>query len=103
VISAQAQGVETRLVSITASAQVGELVTLVVHTVAGAYCGIDNRDQLGPSKSPGLMPQRADEQGQVRWTWPVDGTRTPPGQSLIRITCALGGQRGTLEAPLVVR
>ena len=102
-ILAQGPSVEMTLVSITSPVQIGELATLVIHTVAGAYCGIDNRQQLGPSKSPGLRPQRADEQGRIRWTWPVDETRTPPGRSVIRITCAVGSQQGKLEAFLVVR
>ena len=99
-VPAQVQGVEMTLVSITSPVQVGELVTLVVQTRARAYCGIDNRDQLGPSKLHGLLPQRADERGQVRWTWLVDGTRTPPGQLVMRITCAIDGQQGALEASL---
>ena len=66
-ILAQGPSVEMTLVSITSPVQIGELATLVIHTVAGAYCGIDNRQQLGPSKSPGLRPQRADEQGQIHW------------------------------------
>ena len=102
-ISTQVRGAEMTLVSITSPVQVGELATLVVQTRARAFCGIDNRDRLGPSKLHGLLPQRADQRGQVRWTWPVDGTRTPPGRWVIRITCAVDGQQGTLEASLVVR
>jgi hypothetical protein len=101
--SAQALGVEVELVSITSPVHVGEPVTLLIHTVGAAYCGIDNRDRLGPGKWRGLMPQQADERGQVRWTWPVDGTRTPPGTWVIRVTCAVGGRQGALEASLVVR
>jgi hypothetical protein len=101
--SALAQSVEVGLVSITSPVHIGEPVALLIHTVGGAYCGIDNRAQLGPGKSPGLMPQRADERGQVRWTWPIDGTRTPPGTWVIRVTCAVGGRQGALNASLVVR
>jgi len=32
---------------------VGEPVTLVIHTVSAAYCGIDHRDRLGPRKLRG--------------------------------------------------
>lgn len=101
--SALAQSVEVGLVSITSPVHIAEPVTLLIHTVGGAYCGIDNRAQLGPGKSPGLMPQRADERGQVRWTWPIDGARTPPGTWVIRVTCAVGGRQGALNASLVVR
>ncbi len=102
-MTAQGQGVEMSLVSITSPVQTGDVVTLAIQTSAGAYCGIDNRDQLGPSKSPGLMPQRADEHGQVHWSWSVDRTRTTAGRVMIRLTCAVGARQGALEAPLEVR
>jgi hypothetical protein len=62
-ISAQAQGVEVRFVSISSPVRTGQPATRVVQTLGGAHCGIDKRNQLGPSKWPGLMPQRADERG----------------------------------------
>ena len=42
---------------------------------------LSDRKLAGPSTSVGPMPH---ERGQVGWTWPVDGTRTPPGRSVIR-------------------
>ena len=63
-----------RQVSLTSPARPGRDATIVVGTAPNAACTIAVLYMSGPSRAQGLVPEMADAQGKVAWTWRV-GTR----------------------------
>lgn len=84
-----------RLVSLTSPVRPGVDATIVVATAPNAACTITVIYKSGPSRAQGLVPEMADAQGRVAWTWRV-GTRTTPGTWPINVNCSLGGRSGKL-------
>ena len=85
-----------RQVSLTSPARPGADAIIVVGTAPNAACTITVIYKSGPSRAKGLVPEMADAQGRVAWTWRV-GTRTTPGTWPIIVSCSLGGRSGRLE------
>src|SRR3989454_9021869 len=66
---------EVKLISLSSPVSPGNPASITIKTVASARCQITVQYLSGPSKAKGLIPQTADSQGQVTWTWLV-GTRS---------------------------
>ena len=67
----------------------GNDARLRASTLAGASCFITVFYKSGPSTAAGLVPQPADADGRVSWTWRV-GTRTTPGTYCVEVSATLG-------------
>jgi hypothetical protein len=85
-----------KLVSVTSPARPGTDATIVVATAPNAECTITVIYKSGASRAKGLVPETADAQGKLAWTWRV-GTRTTPGTWPIIVTCSSGARSGKLE------
>src|SRR2546426_12089846 len=66
---------EVKLISLTSPVSPGNPASMTIKTVPSAKCQITVQYLSGPSKAKGLIPQTADSEGQVTWTWLV-GTRS---------------------------
>ena len=93
---------EVKLISLTSPVGPGNPATITIKTVASARCQITVQYLSGPSKAKGLIPQEADSQGQVTWTWLV-GSRTTPGTWPIIVTCLSGKSQGRLQTSFTVQ
>src|SRR5579864_4210399 len=85
-----------KLVSVTSPARPGTDATIVVATAPKAACTIAVYYKSGASRAQGLVPETANAQGRVVWTWRV-GTPTTPGTWPIIVSCSLGSRQGRLE------
>jgi hypothetical protein len=63
----------------------------VAQTLAGAECECEVFYKSGLSQDSGLSPKRADNSGQVSWTWKV-GNRETPGDWQIIVRASYGGK-----------
>lgn len=63
----------------------GNEASVTIKTAPGAEGTIEVLYNSGPSKAKGLVPQTADSNGNITWTWKV-GTRTAPGDYDVDIT-----------------
>jgi hypothetical protein len=93
---------EVKLVSLSSPVSPGNPASITIKTVASARCQITVQYLSGPSKAKGLIPQEADSQGQVTWTWLV-GSRTTPGTWPIIVTCLSGKSQGRLQTSFIVQ
>ena len=93
---------EVKLVSLSSPVSPGNPASITIKTVASAQCRITVQYLSGLSKAKGLIPQTADSQGQVTWTWLV-GSRTTPGTWPIIVTCLSGKSQGRLQTFLTVQ
>lgn len=75
-----------KFVSVSSPVPRGGTATVTIQTRARTPCVITVFYRSGPSKAAGLIPKMADEHGRITWTWKV-GTRTTPGNWLIRVEC----------------
>jgi len=67
------------VVFLTSPVSPGEYATIEVKTLPNELLGIEVHYKSGKSEAAGLVPKRADDEGNVWWTWKV-GTRTTPGR-----------------------
>src|SRR5438093_10910668 len=93
---------EVKLISLSSPVSPGNPASITIKTVASARCQITVQYLSGPSKAKGLIPQEADSQGQVTWTWLV-GSRTTPGTWPIIVTCLSGKSQGRLQTSFTVQ
>src|SRR3989454_669618 len=93
---------EVKLVSLSSPVSPGNPASITIKTVASARCQITVQYLSGPSKAKGLVPQTADSEGQVTWTWLV-GSRTTPGTWPIIVTCLSGKSQGRLQTSFIVQ
>ena len=93
---------EVKLISLTSPVSPGNPASITIKTIASAKCQITVQYLSGLSKAKGLIPQTADSQGQVTWTWLV-GSRTTPGTWPIIVTCLSGKSQGRLQTFLTVQ
>src|SRR3989442_15623076 len=93
---------EVKLISLSSPVSPGNPASMTIKTVASARCQITVQYLSGPSKAKGLIPQEADSQGQVTWTWLV-GSGTTPGTWPIIVTCLSGKSQGRLQTSLTVQ
>jgi len=93
---------EVKLVSLTSPVSPGNPASITIKTVPSAQCRIRVQYLPGPSKAKGLIPQTADSEGQVTWTWRV-GAQTTPGTWPIFVTCLSGVSQGTLQTSFTVQ
>jgi len=97
-----AQQLEVKLVTLNSPVSPGHTTSIVIETAPHASCQISVQYKSGPSKAKGLVPKRADSEGQVNWTWWV-GARTTRGVWPITVTCSAGALQGTLQTALIVQ
>ena len=93
---------EVKLISLSSPVSSGNPASITIKTVASARCQITVLYLSGPSKAKSLIPQEADSEGQVTWTWLVD-TRTTPGTWPIIVTCLNGKSQGRLQTAFTVQ
>ena len=93
---------EVKLVSLSSPVSPGNPASITIKTVASARCQITVQYLSGPSKAKGLIPQTADSEGQVTWTWLV-GSRTTPGTWPIIVTCLSSKSQGRLQTSFMVQ
>src|SRR2546425_481237 len=93
---------EVKLVSLSSPVSPGNPASITIKTVPSAQCRITVQYLSGPSKAKGLIPQTADSEGQVTWTWLV-GSRTTPGTWPIIVTCLSGKSQGRLQTSFTVQ
>lgn len=79
------------VVSVTSPVRPGANATLKARSVPGAECTVTVYYKSGASTAQGLVPKKADGNGDVSWTWPV-GTKTTPGTWRIVVTASYGGK-----------
>jgi hypothetical protein len=93
---------EVKLISLSSPVSPGNPASMTIKTVPSAKCQITVQYLSGPSKAKGLIPQTADSEGQVTWTWLV-GSRTTPGTWPIIVTCLSGKSQGRLQTSFIVK
>jgi competence protein ComEC len=89
------------ILRVTTPVAPGGMATLQAVSVPGAHCTITVYYKSGPSKASGLLPQNADDKGNVTWTWKVS-SQTTPGSWRIVVSAALGDSKVTAETLLEV-
>jgi len=79
------------IVPVTDSIGRGQVATLEAETFPGAECNITVYYKSGHGEASGLYSKKADNHGNVSWSWKV-GTRTTPGVYRIVVTAYLDGK-----------
>jgi competence protein ComEC len=90
------EGLSLAILRVTSPVAPGGMATLQAISAPGAHCTITVYYKSGPSKASGLLPQNADDQGNVTWTWRVS-SQTTLGSWKIVVSAALGGSTVTAE------
>jgi hypothetical protein len=76
----------------------GQRAGVTIRTTPNTNCSINYVTPLGTaSRAQGLIPTKADANGNASWTWLI-GTNTRPGTGTIYVTC--GGT--TVTAPIEI-
>ncbi len=81
----------------------GGMVTLVVKTQPGADCEGTRQGHFSDAYSIPLAPRTADADGLARWQWAVRSGNQPIGLRGVRVWCAAGSQKASLETTFEVR
>jgi hypothetical protein len=102
-ITALAEDLTVKLVSIVSPIGYGEQETLVVQTEAGAMC---EAHAITKGINFNLAARKAGSDGLVRWSWK---TAASSGKSHVmetrqlEVVCAKGDRKGTLQTEFTVR
>jgi len=89
------------ILSLTSPIRRGAMATLTAKTYPGAACKITVYHKSGASTAQGLIPKKADSNGNVSWTWKV-GNRTTPGNWRIVVKANINGQTISREIIFMV-
>ena len=100
---ARADDLLVKLASITAPVHPGGVVTLVVHTQAGAVCEGKRQGHFGNAYSVTLASQSAGPDGLVRWEWSVLSGSHPIGVRGVHVVCTAAHRTGSLDTSFDVQ
>lgn len=101
-VQTQAAPLAIRILAVTSPAKPGTDARVQIGTAPGADCRISVIYKSGPSRAKGLVPKKADSQGNITWVWRV-GTRTTPGTWPIHIMCTWGRQQAEVKTQFEVK
>ncbi|MGH7234426.1 MAG: hypothetical protein ACREF7_03225 [Candidatus Saccharimonadales bacterium] len=80
----------------------GSTSSIIINTTAGAACSIVVTANGVKDNDPSLAPQKADDFGNVTWTWLVPSS-TPYGDWPIKITCSYGKNWAVYNDDLIIK
>jgi hypothetical protein len=94
--SAKAKAAAVQILEVSPAVHQGEKATVKAKVAPGSTAKITVHYKSGDAVGAGLEPKKADNEGNVEWTWKV-GEKVTPGKWPITVSTKTGSASGRIE------